>query len=90
MIVITQENAMPYKLPTGAPFDVRGPWLYTSSGAQVRIVARTRRHITVATAKGSVQLSRRALERTGQDISGGMTYRTTKYWLPMEAQEQTA
>ena len=65
-------------------YTLRGPYLYASDGRQVRIIGRTRRHVTVATARGAVQLSRHALERTGEDVSGGVAYRVDHltYILP--------
>ena len=72
---VTLENVMPYKL--------RGPYLYAGDGRQFRIIGRTRRHVTVATARGAVQLSRQALERTGEDVSGGVAYRVNHRPYPL-------
>lgn len=81
--------------PQGAPlmaknqpplFSIVNGWIYAGN-RQYRIVHHTRRKIVIQTDTGPVELNRARLERDGQDIVAGIAYRTTKYWLPSEAQE---
>ncbi len=62
-------------------------WVYDSTGRQLRIAHHTRRKVVVATDAGPVELRRSRLERDGIDYAGGVAFRTTKYWLPSEAEE---
>jgi hypothetical protein len=89
--MINREIAMLKKSPTTAPYDTFGTWMYTDAGDQVRVVARTRRRVIVATSTGLVELRRSRLERDGIDHVDGVAYRVSyPAYILSESQETTA
>lgn len=69
------------KPSTDAPFDLRSDrsrWLYLD-GAQVPIVACTRRRVVVHAFGSRYHLCRRRLERDGIDVVNGLAFSVSRY-----------